>query len=148
MAPVRRVNILAPEFDHESDRDGYRWRGMRVGKLLGAERIGASLYDLPDGEATYPYHLHHGMEEWLLVVSGTPTLRGPDGERSLRAGDVACFPAGPEGAHQVRGPGTVLILSANRTPETITYPDSGKVGTKPPGKTFRLEDAVDYWEGE
>jgi uncharacterized cupin superfamily protein len=88
------------------------------------------------------------MEEWLLVISGTPTLRGPAGGRLLRAGDVACFPAGEEGAHQVLGPGTVLILSANVSPETITYPDSGKVGARPPGKIFRLEDAVDYWEGE
>ena len=29
----------------------------------------------------------------------------PDGERELRRGDVVCFPPGPEGAHQVRGPG-------------------------------------------
>ena len=53
----------------------------------------------------FPYHFHHGMEEWLLVVDGTPTLRTPDGERELRRGDVVCFPPGPDGAHQVRGPG-------------------------------------------
>ena len=145
---MRRVNLFAPEFDHDSDRDGYRWRGSRVGRALGAARIGASLYELPAGERTYPYHFHHGMEEWLLVVSGTPTLRGPNGERELRAGDVVCFATGPGGAHQVRGPGTVLILSATCVPETIEYPDSGKVGATPPRKIFRLDDAVDYWEGE
>jgi uncharacterized cupin superfamily protein len=145
---VRRLNLFASEFDHGSERDGYRWRGLRVGKALGAARIGASLYELPAGERTYPFHFHHGMEEWLLVVSGTPTLRAADGERELRAGDVVCFAPGPEGAHQVRGPGTVLILSADRSPETVTYPDSGKLGARPPGKIFRLEDAVDYWEGE
>ncbi len=145
---MRRVNIFAPEFDHSSERDGYRWRGVRVGKALGASRIGASLYELPEGERTYPYHFHHGMEEWLFVVSGTPVLRGPDGERDLRAGDVVCFSPGSEGAHQVRGPGTVLIVSASRTPETVTYPDSGKLGATPPGKIFRLDDAVGYWEGE
>jgi uncharacterized cupin superfamily protein len=145
---MRRVNIFSPEFDHSSEHEGYRWSGARIGKQLGAARIGATLYDLPDGERTYAYHFHHGMEEWLLVVSGTPTLRGPDGERELRAGDVVCFAMGPDGAHQVRGPGAVLIFSANRTPETVTYPDSGKVGALPPGKIFRLEDAVGYWEGE
>lgn len=145
---MRRFNLLSPEFDHSSEREGYRWRGARIGKAVGSERIGASLYELPDGERTYPYHFHHGMEEWLLVVSGTPMLRGPDGERALRAGDLVCFPVGPDGGHQVRGPGTILILSANRSPETVEYPDSGKVGARPPGKIFRAADAVDYWEGE
>jgi uncharacterized cupin superfamily protein len=145
---VRRLNLFALEHDHGSERDGYTWRGLRAGKALGASRIGATVYELPAGERTWPYHFHHGMEEWLLVVSGTPTLRGADGERELRAGDVVCFPPGPEGAHQVRGPGTVLMLSADRSPETITYPDSEKVGARPPGKIFRFEDAVDYWEGE
>ena len=28
------------------------------------------------------------------------------------------------------------------------YPDSSKVGFWPPGKLFRLDDAVDYWDGE
>jgi uncharacterized cupin superfamily protein len=145
---VRRVNLLAPELDHGSERDGYRWRAAQVGKALGSERIGATLYELPAGEKTFPYHFHHGKEEWLIVVSGAPVLRGPEGERELRAGDVVCFPTGPEGGHQVRGPGTVLLVSANREPETITYPESGKVGARPPGKIWRLDDAVDYWEGE
>jgi uncharacterized cupin superfamily protein len=145
---VRRVNLFSPEFDHDLDHDGFGWRGARVGKQLGAERIGASLYDVPEGKKNFPYHFHHGMEEWAIVVSGTPVQRGPDGERELRAGDVVCFPAGPEGAHQFRGPGTVLILSANRSPETVEYPDSGKVGARPPGGIFRLADKVDYWEGE
>jgi len=53
-----------------------------------------------------------------------------------------------EGAHQVRGPGTVLILSANRSPEVTEYLDSGKIGVRPPGKVLRADAEVDYWEGE
>jgi uncharacterized cupin superfamily protein len=145
---LRKVNLFGLEFDHEQEREGYRWRAAWVGKQMGAAKLGGSLYELGDGERSFPYHLHHGMEEWLIVVDGTPTVRTPDGERALRRGDVLCFPAGPEGAHQVRGPGTVLIVSANRLPETIEYPDSGKVGVRPPGRIFRAVDAVDYWEGE
>ena len=73
----------------------------RSGRRSAATQIGASLYELPDGERTYPYHFHNAMEEWLVVLDGTPTLREPDGERVLRRGDVVCFPTGPEGAHQV-----------------------------------------------
>jgi uncharacterized cupin superfamily protein len=145
---VRRVNLFSPEFDHASEREGYRWRGARIGKQLGAERIGASLYELADGERTYPYHVHHGMEEWLVVVAGSPVLRSPGGERVLGEGDVVCFPVGPDGAHQVRGPGTVLILSASRDLEAMEYPDSAKVAVSPPRKVFRAADEVDYWEGE
>ena len=150
-SPLRRLNLLhmdPSDWDHGQMREGYRWRASSLGRLLGAERIGGSLYDLGDGERTFPYHFHHGMEEWLLVIEGTPTLRAQGYERELRAGDVVCFPPGSEGAHQVRGPGVVLLLSANRSPEVIEYVDSGKVGARPPGRVFRAADAVDYWEGE
>jgi uncharacterized cupin superfamily protein len=142
------VNLLAPEPDRSSGREGYRWRAASVGRQLGAEKIGGTLYELADGERTFPYHHHHGIEEWLIVISGTPALRGPDGERVLARGDVVCFPPTPEGAHQVRGPGTVLMLSANRSPETVEYLDSAKVGIRPPARVFRVADAADYWEGE
>jgi uncharacterized cupin superfamily protein len=145
---VRRTNVFAAEFDRTSERDGFRWRSAGIGRQLGSERIGASLYELGDGERSFPYHFHHAMEEWAIVVAGTPTLRSPEGERVLRAGDVVCFPTGPDGAHQLRGPGSVLLLSATHTVESVEYPDSGKVGARPPGKIFRAADAVDYWEGE
>lgn len=145
---MRRVNIFAPEFDHSSDRDGYRWRGAKVGAAIGADKIGGSVYELGEQQKTYPFHFHHGMEEWLIVLDGTPTLRGVGGEQVLAAGDVVCLPAGPEGAHAVRGPGTVLMLSANRAPEAVEYLDSGKIGIRPPGKIFRAADAAGYWDGE
>jgi uncharacterized cupin superfamily protein len=145
---VRRFNLDAPEFDHSSSREGYRWRGARIGRALGAKQIGACLYELADGQRTYPYHFHHETEEWLLVVAGTPRVRTPEGERALSEGDVLCCPTGPSGAHQVTGPGTVLILSANVPLDAAEYPDSGKVGLRPPGMIFRTADAVDYWDGE
>jgi uncharacterized cupin superfamily protein len=145
---VRRVNLFSPDFDHSSERDGYRWRGARLGAQLGAARVGATLYELGDGERSFPYHAHQAMEEWLLVVAGSPGLRTPGGERVLRAGDVVCFPAAGEGAHQLRGPGTVLLLSTTRPLEVIEYLDSGKVGVMPLRKIVRADDTADYWEGE
>ena len=145
---MKRTNIFAPEFDHESKREGYRWRGARVGKAIGGRKIGASIYELPDAEKTYPFHFHHALEEWVIVLEGTPTLRDPDGERELRRGDVVCFPTGEQGAHQLRGPGTVMILSASRPLEVTEYPDTAKIGVSHPRKIFRLADAVQYWDGE
>jgi uncharacterized cupin superfamily protein len=148
---VQRVNLVKmdpSDWTHGQMREGYRWRSSTLAKLLPAKRIGGSLYDLGEGERSFPYHFHHGMEEWLIVIEGTPTLRAQGYERELRAGDVVCFPTGPEGAHQLRGPGIVLMLSASRPLEVIEYVDSGKVGVRPPGKIFRAGDEVDYWEGE
>jgi uncharacterized cupin superfamily protein len=145
---MRKVNILTSDLELSSERDGYRWRGAAVGEGAGAEQIGTFLYVLDDGQRSAPYRFHHGSEHWVLVVSGTPTLRTPQGERELRRGDVACFPAGPTGAHQVTGPGTFMLLSQRRELDAIEYPDSGKIELQPAGAIFRTGDAVDFWEGE
>jgi uncharacterized cupin superfamily protein len=149
---VERLNLLAVGLEVESDRPGFRKRWTRVGDRLGADLIGGSVYELLDGERTFPYHFHHGVEEWLLVLDGSPRVRTPSGEHELRRGDVVCFPSGIDGAHDVSGPGRVLILSANRTPSISVYPDSDKLGARPGSDddnlNFRRADAVDYWEGE
>jgi uncharacterized cupin superfamily protein len=145
---VRRFNVLRPEFDHSRERAGYRFRGARVAQAIGGEQIGARLVELEAGQHGSPYHFHHGIEEWAIVVAGSPRVRTPEGERTLRKGDVVCFPVGARGAHRVTGPGTVLMVSDRRTPDVVEYPDSGKLLVSPPGTVFRSADAVDLWEGE
>ena len=79
-------------------------------------------------------------------------MRDPEGEHELESGDVVLFPDGPEGAHKVtnRGEGRarIALFSTKGDPSIAVYPDSGKIGVWPPGKLFRLEDAVDYFDGE
>ena len=149
---MERFNLLDGELDAASTREGYRWRGTRVGDRLGGRRIGVSLYELGAGELTFPYHFHHGVEEWLYVVAGAPIVRTPAGEQELSPGDFICFPASPDGTHCVRGPGRVLIISANQVPSIAVYPDSDKLGTRPADAQDRLNfhrtDAIDYWAGE
>jgi len=154
---MRRFNLLSAELEAENEhRPEYHHAAAKVGDAIGGERIGATLYELGEGERVCPYHYHYGHEEWLYVVAGEPTLRSPEGERTLQPGDTVCFPAGPEGAHDVRGPGRVLLFSANRWPEVVVYPDSDKLGARPapwPAHiqdrgNFRRSDAVDYWDGE
>jgi uncharacterized cupin superfamily protein len=149
---LRKFNLVHGELDGVDSRRGYAQRGARVGDALGADLIGGSIYELREGERICPYHYHHGVEEWLYVISGTPTLRTPAGERKVGPGDVVCFPVGPDGAHTVQGPGRVLMLSANRAPSISVYPDSDKLGTRPAldddRLNFRRETAVDYWDRE
>ena len=136
----------------EDDPEGYNTSYARVGPLIGAEKLGLSVYELPPGQSICPYHYETGEEEWLTVLVGEPTLRTEDGERRLRPWDTAFFPAGEEGAHKVtnRTDETVrVVIWSNRAnPNTSIYPDANKVGAWPPGKLFRLADAVDYWDGE
>ena len=84
--------------------------------MLDAARLGMTVYELPPGEAVCPYHFHWGDEEWLIVVAGTPTLRTPEGETALDAGDVVLLPVGPAGAHRVDNAGdeTVRVALASR----------------------------------
>jgi uncharacterized cupin superfamily protein len=157
MAAVERFNVLTDELPVQSDRPGYASRSRRgVALGLGLRCFGASVYELPDGEWTFPYHYHHGVEEWLYVAAGAPTLRDPGGERVLAPGDMVCFASGPDGAHAVRGPGRVVIFSGVAAAGVATvsvYPDSDKLGVRPPDGgpdrlDFRRGDAVDYWDGE
>jgi len=144
------------DWDDENDREGFRHRSTAIGRRLGAELLGGSLYEIPPGEKTWPYHYELGCEEWLIAISGRPTLRGPEGERELEPGDVAVFPEGPAGAHQVFNRSDeacrVLILSSKSPVAIVHYPDSGKVGlwTDSDGyqAMLRSEPDLDYWEGE
>jgi uncharacterized cupin superfamily protein len=149
---VRHENLFTAELDLEQSREGHRWRAARLGGRLGAELIGGTIYELDADQLTFPFHFHHGIEEWLYVIAGEPTLRTPEGERAVGPGELIRFEAGPAGAHTVRGPGRVLILSASHQPSISVYPDSDKLGTRPPDRddvlNFRRADAVDYWDGE
>jgi uncharacterized cupin superfamily protein len=156
-------NVFGDSWDVEQSRPGYTWKRMRLARRLGGELLGASVYELPAGEAVWPYHLHHANEELLLVLEGSPTLRTPTGERELAPGEAALFARGQEGAHQVINrsdrPARVLVVSTMIEPEIAEYPDSGKtghfIGAAPGAPTpegtvesfYRLEE-VDYFDGE
>jgi len=147
------VNLFELEVARdEGDPPGYDTGYVRVGPLVGALALGLSVYELPPGQSICPYHYENAEEEWLIVLVGRPTLRTPDGEQQLGPWDVAFFATGEEGAHKVTNRGgeiaRVAIWSNRVDPSTSIYPDSNKVGAWPPGKLFRLSDAVDYWDGE
>lgn len=153
------ANIRKPQFEPGERPEGFRSRRARIGYELGTELIGASLWELPAGEAAYPYHFHYSDEELVIVLSGRPSLRTPAGIRELEEGEAIGFPVGEEGAHQLLNrseePVTFLAISSSGRPDVIVYPDSGKLGVGerlPKGGGLRgfflQEDAVDYWTNE
>ena len=76
------MNILSVELDEPLDEAGFRHVATTVGLRLGAQRIGASVYQAEAGLPIWPYHYHHGIEEWLYVIAGAPVLREPAGSGS------------------------------------------------------------------
>jgi uncharacterized cupin superfamily protein len=154
---MRKINIAKPDFTYESeDPPGFRSGMFRLAKLVGAADLGASVYELPPGQAVCPYHYEYAEEEWLLVLEGHPTLRHPDGTERLEPWDVVCFLPGPEGAHAVRNEtdetARVLMFSNVKYPAATVYPDSDKVGVWTGNKDDDLiaprSSGVDYWFGE
>jgi uncharacterized cupin superfamily protein len=154
------VNLFDDVWDEREDDERAPTERL-LGPLLGATKWGGTVYLVEPGNTMWPYHWHLGEEEWLLVVSGTPTLRTPDGERVLRPWDVAVFRRGPDGAHQIRNDTgevvRVLMLSNISDPEICVYPDSGKIGASggwSRGDGLRVslrnrpESNLDYYDGE
>jgi uncharacterized cupin superfamily protein len=141
--PERRVNLAAIACDSRPQLPtGFRRNSVRVGTMLGAARTGLSVYELPPGQAVGPYHYEEPEEEWLLVVSGSPTLRHPDGEEQLEPWDVVFFPAGPAGAHLLRNnsesSARVAMFSSNGAAAgAVVYPDSDMIWV------WTADDAVD-----
>ena len=154
---MRRANIEEPEFEYDpGDPEGFRAGMFRPGPDLGASMLGASVYELPPGQALCPYHYEYGDEEWLVVLRGTATVRTPEGEERLGPWDVTCFPEGPSGAHQVRNASEdtirVLMFSTRNAPAAAVYPDSDKIaiftGNREDDVMVRRSSAVDYYDGE
>jgi uncharacterized cupin superfamily protein len=151
------VNLFeAPLAGDEGDPAGYEVPYARIGALIGASALGMSVYELAEGQSICPYHYEYPDEEWLIVLEGNPTLRDPAGEHDLGAGDLICFPVGPEGAHKITNRKTVralvAMLSTKAKTSVAVYPDSDKVGVFSGDGDVRLlfprSAAVDYWHGE
>ena len=154
---MKRVSIDAEHFETDpGDPPGFLASMLRLGPRLGATTTGVSIYDLPPGEALCPYHFEHGEEEWLLVLSGRATVRHPEGTDELGPSEIAFFPRGRDGAHQVRNdssePVRVLMFSDVVIPTATTYPDSDKVGIwtgdKAEDGLFIRGSKVEYYTGE
>ncbi|MGH3111148.1 MAG: cupin domain-containing protein [Gaiellaceae bacterium] len=120
-------NVWSDEWESDDDWSG---GGALAKRLPRGDVLGASVYELGPGNFVV-YHFHHGAEEMMIVLHGTPTLRTPDGERELAEGEVVHFPRGPDGAHAVRNesdaPARFVMVSDRPSPEVAEYPDLGQI---------------------
>lgn len=155
---MRILNLTSAELEPQSDEPAaYRCAQSRVGPTLGASKMGATIYELAPGTAICPYH-YESEEEWLLVLSGEITLRHPEGEATLKAGDITAFGAGPDGAHKTTNngatPARVVMFSTNEPIGYCVYPDSNKISFWSDSRDsndrvrVRRGQNLDYYDGE
>jgi uncharacterized cupin superfamily protein len=154
------ANVYTTDWQRTLDQGSYGVRAAPVGTQAGATQVGVSVYELDPGKRNLPYHAHFGVEEIVVVLRGTPTLRTPEGERELAEGEVVACPPGRAGAHQLinRSDGVVrfLMLSSKNSADLIEYPDSGKISAQagkwgtPDAVAYMLpmEPQLGYFDGE
>ncbi len=153
-----QIDDLAWE-DWSSPKGKFRASFAQISETLGAKRntptaLGGHPFDLElgklsPGQCGCPFHSHAAQWELFLFLSGTATVRTPEGTTTARAGDVVLHPPGE--AHQFTNTGNdevrYLLVADNPLVDVFHYPDSDKWGLRSPRKFFRAVD-TDYWDGE
>ncbi|SEV97449.1 cupin domain-containing protein [Natrinema salifodinae] len=156
---MEKVNETAVDW-REYDRGETAFRRKELSNAVGAADLGCSLYELPPGMRSWPYHYHTANEEALYVLAGDGQLRTEDGPEPLTAGDYVSLPADASGGHRVVNDGEdplrYLAISTMNDPDVTIYPEMGTfgvfVGAPPGGRDersfhgyYRIDDETGYW---
>ena len=163
-APVKPVmNIADVPLRDNGHGEAFEAKVGSFGGAIGSSGIGCMLHVVPPGKRAFPFHNHHFKHELFVVLEGEGEYRFGKDTYPIKAGDVLAAPAGgPEVAHQIinTGPSDMkyLGLSSEGTTEVVEYPDSGKFAvlsrfdwsTGKGGVRYigRVENSLDYWDGE
>jgi len=155
---IDKILHLSPQSvppEHENEHPDYEYYKCELVPKGQAEQCKVSHYEIPPGKSAYPYHYHTKNEEVFYILSGMGSLKTPDGDRPVSAGDFLFFPAGKNGAHKLTNtsdsePLTYLDFDTYNDVDVAFYPDSGKVGIWGKGvdQVYKVERQVDYYEGE
>ena len=87
----------------------------------GLTQFGANHVTLPPGCWASQRHHHSAEDEFVYILSGSPTLIDDNGETALKAGDSCAHPAGDGNGHHL----------INRTDEEVSFL---VIGTRNPQK--------------
>ncbi|QLK25478.1 cupin domain-containing protein [Natrinema zhouii] len=157
MEKVNESTFGWKEFDHGETV----FRRKELSNAVNASDLGCSLYELPPGMRSWPYHYHTANEEAIYVLAGDGQLKTEDGLEPLTAGDYVTLPADERGGHRVVNDGAdtlrYLAMSTMNEPDVTIYPEMGKfgvfVGSPPGGRDerslegyYRIDDETEYWD--
>lgn len=149
--PSRIVALEDVEPRHRRRGARTEFVGRDLGRAAGSQVTGLNhLVIAPDCEG-HPPHCHSAEEELLVVLDGAGVVCLGDEEHPVRRGSVISRPAGTGVAHSfVAGPeGLTLLAYGERDPrDTVWYPRSRKLGIRAFGLRVRIDESLDYWDGE
>lgn len=98
-----------------------------LGDVAGLSQFGVNLLLLAPGETSAQRHWHTEEDELVYVLEGEVMLASDAGERPLRAGEFAGFPAGHPDAHRIvnrsEAPARLLEIGSRRRDDECHYPD-------------------------
>jgi uncharacterized cupin superfamily protein len=124
----------------------------RIKKGLNPENLNFDLRQLNSDQYSVPYHFHRYAEELFMIISGSATLRTPNGLEIVNSGDLIFFEKGKTGAHQLYNHTTETCIYLDiRTYigyDVAEYPDSNKIFMAPSREIFNKDSQADYFDGE
>ncbi len=150
---ITNANELSAK--HQNVHEGYEYYKKIVLSGEQGNKCNVSVYEVPPGKSAYPYHYHYQSEEVFYIISGTGTLRLPDKEVTVKAGDILAFPPTEQGAHKLTNTSSTDMLvyidfDTYHSPEVSFMPDSGKTVVYGKGIRKIIKDGqdADYYDGE
>jgi uncharacterized cupin superfamily protein len=120
-----------------------------LGDLFGLTHFGVNITTLPPGAVSALRHAHTQQDEFIYVVSGSPTLVTNAGGQLLAPGMCTGFKAGTGDAHRLVNESThdvVYIEVGDRSAgDEATYPDDDLVAKLQAGQwQFAHKDGTPY----
>ncbi|MCG6188321.1 cupin domain-containing protein [Maribellus maritimus] len=116
------------------------------------ENLNFDLRKLNPDQYSAPYHFHRFAEELFMIISGSATLRTPDGLEIVNSGDLIFFEKGETGAHQLYNHTSescvYLDIRTYNGYDIAEYPDSDKILLAPSFEIFDKNVQADYFDGE
>ena len=120
-----------------------------LGDLFGLVSFGVNLTRLKPGAMSSVRHFHSKQDEFVYILSGTPTLHTDGGRTVLSPGMCAGFKAGEKNGHHLineTGEDVLYLEIGDRTPgDEAHYPDDDLMAQLVEGKwKFVHKDGTPY----
>lgn len=124
----------------------------RSKKGITPQNLNFDLRQLNPGQYSAPYHFHRYAEELFLIISGSATVRTPNGLEMVSGGDLIFFEPGETGAHQLYNHTdeacVYLDVRTFNGYDVCEYPDSEKLLLAPSFEIFHKGAKASYFDGE
>jgi len=124
----------------------------RIQKGVNPENLNFDLRQLNPDQYSAPFHFHRYAEELFMIISGSATLRTPNGLEIVNSGDLIFFEKGETGAHQLYNHTSELCIYLDiRTYigyDIAEYPDSNKILIAPKFEIFNKDSQASYFDRE